>query len=193
MVISDSYFKGSILIESVALSIPNGAVIGNGNSLRNYVLEYESDILIKCLGYSLYKDFSEQFDVNELKASVDQKWKDLLNGKEYELNGVRKFWRGLRFEENELQKSLIAYYVFSVYIKKENSGLGIQKEKIKDVTVSPSYLYMSAYNTFVELTTESKSGLQCLYDFITDMNSINSETYPNWMPTSFKKINPFSI
>ncbi|QQV90715.1 structural protein [Polaribacter phage Danklef_5] len=194
MITSSLYFNGSIFIDNTSSIHPNSEELGLGAKLESFIQEYEPDVLIKCLGYSLYKEFMDQFSEDyTLNESAHQKWKDLLNGKEYQVNGISYSWRGLIYEEGGFDKSLISFYVYSKYIKRDFLGVGIQSEKTKETIPNPSIIYIEAYNEFVNLTVKGKNGLVSLYQFLTDMNTISSDTYANWSPTNFCKINQFSI
>ena len=134
-----------------------------------------------------------QFENYVIKESADQKWKDLLTGKEYQLNGKNYFWRGLIFEEAGVKKSLIAYYVFHNCIARGNNNAGIQKEKLAQEMETIKRLYVQSWNDFVDMTVIGNNGLVSLYQFINDMNSITPGTYDNFNPTAFKKMNILSI
>jgi len=194
MIINGEYFNVDLLLKDTDSSIPNAEALGVGENLNNAISKYEPEILIKCFSYSLYKEFMSQFDENyTIKETADQKWKDLLNGKEYQKDGMNCFWRGLIFEEAEVKKSLIAYYTFHHCIVNGNNNTGIQKEKSSDERNLIKRLYVKSWNDFVEMTVLGNNGLVSLYQFIEDMNAINSDTYQNFNPTSFKKMNIFSI
>ena len=202
MIITRSYFKGIIHIPNSEDTAPNSNLLGNGTELDLFIEEFERDILIKCFGYPLYYAFVNELDAtkpNGLKDTADAKWNDLLNGKDYTLNGISVKWMGLKFKEGQLDRSLIAYYVFCEFLNKDlvtYSGLGVVKERGKNSTpVTSDPLYVSSFRKFYELTEFSNcnNGLRTLYDFIQDMNELNSETYPNWIPKKFENVNLFGI
>lgn len=202
MLISRSFFKGIIQVPNATDTAPNSNLLGNGTELDLFIDEFERDILIKCLGYPLFYAFVNELDAtkpNGLKDTADAKWNDLLNGKDYTLNGIAVKWMGLKFKEGNLDRSLIAYYVFCEFLNSDlfnYSGLGVVKERGKNsspVTADP--LYVASFRKFYELTEFStcNNGLRSLYDFIQDMNGITSETYPNWIPKKFENVNLFGI
>ncbi|MFL0093600.1 DUF6712 family protein [Tenacibaculum maritimum] len=200
MITSRSFYKSLIKIPNAQDTAPNSKLLGNGNLLDFFIEEHEPEVLIDCFGYSLYEEFLSQFDENyKLKDNVDQKWKDLLNGKEYQLEGKKAKWRGLIFKEKDLDRSLIAYYVFCEFLNKDQSsynGTGTQKEKTKNTTpVSSDPLYVASFRKFHKLTEFSNrnNGLRSLYDFIQDMNNANPNTYPNWCPERFENINTWGV
>jgi hypothetical protein len=202
MITSRSFFNGSIQIPNAQDKSPNSDLLGNGIKLDMFIEEFERDILTDCLGYSLYTEFEAFLDPekeNGLKDGAPGKWNDLLNGKEYQLNGVPVKWRGLTFKEGENEKSLIAYYVFCEFLSNDivnYRGTGVQKEKAKNAeSVSADPLFVNAYRKFFKMTEYSRSnnGLRSLYDFLRDMNDIDSETYSSWCPKRFENINLFGI
>lgn len=195
MITSVSHFKGSIDLLNVEDSslVPNGDELTNGNKLTDFVKEFETDVLVKCLGYSLYKEFSEQFEDGLLKEESEVKWKDLLNGKEYQVNGINYNWRGLLFKEGGYETSVTAYYIFSEYIVRDFIGVGIQSETIKNVKNNPDFVHQKAWNKFCDLVVYGGNGLSSLYQFIYDMNSLDTNTYKNWNGMGFEKINRLGV
>ena len=202
MIISRSYFKGEIKIPNAEDTAPNSNLLGNVSKLELFIEEYERDVLVKCLGYPLFREFQSELDSensNGIKSTSQKKWDDLLNGKDYQINGKPVKWRGLIFEEGKLKQSLIAYYVFCEFLNKDlvgYRGVGVQKEKVKNsIHVSADPLYVASYRKFHSLTeiSDDCSGLKSLYDFILDMNNINSETYANWLPKKFENVNIFGV
>jgi hypothetical protein len=201
-IISSSYFKGGIHIPNSQDTAPNSNLLGNGKKLELFIEEYELDILIKCLGFTLYDEFSKQLDSSKpkgLKDNAPSKWEDLLNGKEYDLYGKKVVWRGLIFKNKDLNRSLIAYYVFCEYLNNDLQsyrGTGVQKENSKNSkSVSADPLYVASFRQFFKLTefSHKNNGLRSLYDFIQDMNAISPGTYPDWQPERFYNINQFGI
>ena len=223
MIITRSYFKGEIAISNAEDKAPNSNLLGNGLSLDQFIARYERDIMTRILGYDLYKLFSDQFDKSlstglwTLKDSADAKWNELLNGKEYILNGVNVKWEGLVFKDgtvnNGIDQSLIAYYVYTKFIEATeftHSGVGMQSELSKNsVRVDARSKIADAFNSFYGLAIGNSSyynnyqyfdsyfnnsGYKSLYDFIGDMNGLDSATYPNWCPTTqFKLENRYGL
>ena len=223
MIITRSYFKGEIQISNAEDKAPNSNLLGNGLSLDQFIARYERDILTRLFGYDLYKLFSDQFDVSAstglwtLKSGADAKWGELLNGKEYTLNGVNAKWQGLVFKDGTINsgidQSLIAYYVYSKFIEATeftHSGVGMQSELSKNSErVNARSKVANSFNSFYDLAIGeghyyndyyyfdshfNNSGYRALYDFIRDMNDLDSATYPNWCPTTnFKLENRYGL
>ena len=222
MITTGEYFKGEILVSNALDKAPNSNVLGNGLSLNQFIARYEPDVLTRLLGYDLYKLFSDQFNkpqsgVWTLKTSADAKWDELLNGKEYVLNGVNVKWQGLIFKDGTINQginqSLITYYVYTKFIEATeftHSGVGMQSESSKNSTrVNARSKVAMAFNSFYDLAIGraayyndsyyfdchyNNSGYRSLYDFLSDMNAIDSDTYPNWNPaTQFKLENRYGL
>ena len=209
MITSSSYYVGKIQIANTeASNAPNSHLFGNVDELKRFIERYEPDATIKCLGYSLDKEFRSNLEivspatVQTVKPAADQKWKDLFSGKEYQLDGETVYWRGLVFKNETLDRSLLADYVYSNFITKiaQHTGIGLQIEKGKNSKrANPSKEYVDAYSSFYNQvvdngkTAKENSGIRSLYQFICDMNDIDDATYPNWMPHAFPALNIMSL
>lgn len=208
-IISRTYFKDEIRIANINSVSPNDEA-GNGPLLDRFINKYEREVLIKCLGYHLYNEFKLQFDIDAttgvwtLKGDADAKWDELLNGLEYQINGVNAIWRGLIHTNSDIDgadadHSLIAYYVYSKFVNSEeytHAGIGFQREKAKNaMIVSGVTKSVNAWNTFVDMVEHRHDETLevTLYDFIQDMNVLDSTTYPNWQGECFKYENRFSL
>lgn len=222
MITTRAYFKGEIAIANATDKAPNSNLVGNGLSLDQFMARYERDVLTRTLGYDLYKLFSDQFDKPQsgkwtLKSGADAKWGELLNGKEYVLGGVNVKWQGLVFKDGTINdgidQSLIAYYVYGKFIEATeftHSGVGMQSELSKNsLRADARSKVAQAFNSFYDLAIGqghyyndyiyfdshfNNSGYRSLYDFLSDMNDLDSATYPNWCPTTnFKLENRYGL
>ena len=227
MIITGSYFiKYPLMIANVADRAPNSDLVGNTVSIVNFINRYEPAILTQLLGYDLYAEFSTHFNINTVTgewtlkaASVGTCWDWLLNGYEYTKAGVNVKWQGLIFKEggsvNEIQRSLIAYYVYSKFIVEtavQNTMTGMQAEQSKNSTrVSANSEGAIAFNDFYQLAigenyTNSSyyyegfysylggDGYKSLYDFLNDMNDEDGSCFVNWKPAkTFKLANRFGL
>lgn len=87
MLINATYFNGDI-------NIPNSDTEAVIQNIGYFISKYEPDLFIKALGYSFWKAFSEGVQV-VAPTEIEQRWIDLLYGKEYiGVYGLNK-WRGL--------------------------------------------------------------------------------------------------
>lgn len=223
MITNDSYYKLDIYIPNVVNDEPEVNDISNNTELQNAMSQYEREALQYLLGYNLYNEFSNQFDIDAddnwtIKASADQKWLDLLNGTTYTIDGVNYTWRGLIYKDGNLDKSLLAYYVYYYFLANDvdhYSSVGVETETAKNATrVSAIAKAVKAwhnfyiqsvghYNTPAYVTNSSgcvgidwfgsDNSARSLYQFIRDTNNQTPDTYEDWQPTMFKDINQFGL
>jgi len=164
MITDSTYYKGDIHIPNVVNAAPSVNDISNDSELQFFISEYEREVLIKLLGYNLYKEFSEQFDVDAngkwtIKPAADQKWKDLLNGTEYTIDTVTYNFRGLIFSEglgtSLIQRSLLSYYVYFNFLSNDvdhYASIGVQAETAKNADrVSAIPKAVNAWSKFFQL------------------------------------------
>jgi hypothetical protein len=160
MIIDNTYFKGEIYIPHAKPGITDN-VTEIENDILFFIDDYSRQCLVESLGYKLFKEFSAELDSNEangLKPAADQKWDDLLNGKEYtDTNGVLRNWRGIRYEnikDGGYDRSFLANYVYYFYEKDQNStraDVGDVKESAKNaMVVSRIPKVNRAWRQFVE-------------------------------------------
>lgn len=207
MITARSYYtKLNIAVPNADDTAPNSNLLGNGTELDLFGEKYERDVLTKCLGYAEYKKFQSNLEVvspatlQTLKGDADVKWDWLLNGREYQINGVTYFWKGLMNDD----ESMIAYYVFHHHFKNNldsYTGIGLVQEEGKGSThVNPGKRYVDSYNWFYEWAIgnyydcdTSDFGVKSLYQFISDMNDLDATAFPDWMPHNFPKLNIMGI
>jgi hypothetical protein len=198
MLIDVSYFKG-------ALQIPN--IDKDQTAFEdNYITPYESEILTRLLGNDLYQQVLTNYD-----TGVDDKWKDLVEGTDYEVevNGVTYDvkWNGLI---NSDKLSLIAYYVYFNYVKQnyqQLTGLGVSANVQENATiVSPNEKLVWSWNECKRLSgTNVYDNYSCLQitDQVTVYNELqpslfnfineNITDYDNWIYNSLKGMNVLGI
>lgn len=201
MIISGSYFKSIIDVPNAEAIHPNSNLLGNKAELDHLIEECEPDILIRTLGYSLYKEFQSNLEVVDpatvqtVKDDADQKWKDLMNGKEYQIDDVYVKWPGIIFKQGALDRSFIAYHTYNTFLRKDRSqltGAGVVSIKAKNAKIVSSLdLYLMSDKRFYELVVCGVNGLRSLYQFIEDMNDVTVDTYANWSGESFRSKNQF--
>lgn len=173
MLISPAFFFGEI-------NIPNSSATDISTSISNAIAFHEPEIMQRLLGYDLYTQFNAH--------TTDQRFQDLLNGKEYTSSGYSTKWRGLIYTSGGKQFSLLAFYIYFFIMKDTaiwNSGLGTSLPDGKEAKrVSPAMKMINAYNIFVRQSRE-------LADF---MNS-SLDVYPEYTNYNcfMKPINDFDI
>lgn len=124
-------------------STPNLATPNNEAVLTAKIDEVEKLILLNALGLSNYNEL--QTALSDLD-NADQKWKDLVNGVEYD----GKLWEGLKHS-----KSLLVYAIYYEFLCDNNRGRftvnGIAKAKDENKEfVNPNFKLVDAYRKFIE-------------------------------------------
>jgi hypothetical protein len=136
MIINSSYFQGNLKVPNTQDALtPLSDRRGNEVNLGEYIIRYETQIMIYALGNALYSSFIDSFETNgDVKTGAEQRWKDFINGVDYTIDGTDKVWKGLRYLEGGLNYSLIAYYVYSKFLPDISTTFGapgIQKNNAK--------------------------------------------------------------
>lgn len=200
--INDLHVPNSQNNDDIGLPSEGNTTIENLNDCCAVTEKY---LLLNAFGLDLYNSLQTALD--DL-PNADQKWKDLVNGVEYE----GKIWEGLNNP-----KSLIAYAVYYNFLNMDSeywSTFGTVKgNAINAVNVSPFYKLTSAWNTFLKKyqhgncsTPNYYSGVGwefvdwhgkhdsvnvSLYEFMRD----NADVY-SWTPEYFRyyeTVNTFGI
>ena len=146
--------------------------------LNTYIDTYEPELLIKCLGYDLYK----QLTAGLANTYPEQKWLDLRDGCEYLVGSITYNWRGLI---NANKESLIANYVWYQFVcNSDFYQSGFRKVNTdSSMLVNPRPKQVKVYNQMVDWLYE-------LEVFISN----NLDDYTNYLPeVSLNKINVFNI
>ena len=213
MLIDVSYFVGEINIPNCSIDdITNGVENPTNDNLMRFIRKYEIEILRSALGMDLYRNFMNALgqksdgtgydNVTNGRAnnSVDQKWKDLLNGAEYYgLDSRLHKWQGFIALQDDTSspKSLIANYVYYKYLKNAASlttGIG---EVISNADNSTN---TSIMNKSVNAWNEMVEWLHDLIWFMDTKISYDYNYYPGWilqnrylLLSHFQTINSFNI
>lgn len=142
-VIDNTWFKYDLAIPN-AIPMPSivGDTVNNADGINDFIAAAEESLLLNALGLTIYNGLKNALDDIE---NADQKWKDLVNGLEYD----GKVWEGLRSP-----KSLIAYYVYSEYLNQNSSFFtthGVEKPRSENSeNVTPFYKIAGSWQTFVK-------------------------------------------
>jgi hypothetical protein len=170
------------IIDTTYFVIDRQLPVDEVKSLTSYITEFEPEILEQVMGYDLYKVF-----LAGLTGTPESKWTDLLNGKEYTIDGIYYNWRGL---SNAKKQSLIANYVFFKYTESgmySVNGTGIRLANSENAdSLDKKPLQCLVYNRMVDMIKEMDK-------FITAMNDIDALTYPNYNPATIDKVNVLNI
>lgn len=225
MIITNAYFINEYYVPHAKPGL-NDEITGVESSVSSFIDKYSRECLMKSLGYKLFYEFSQELDPtqpNGLKAGANQKWDDLLNGKEYvDTNGDTKFWRGIRFKSSPLDtatydSSFLVGYVYFYFQKNgfdTTTNVGPVREQAQNADhSSPAPKIVNAWNNFVELVQGSirnpniwqawngtlavdyyGNGFDInLYQFINDTNALVSDTYEGFDPFCWTKMNQLGI
>jgi hypothetical protein len=164
--IDSSYFINDI-------NLPNNYLTGTGELISDYIDKYEKEVLIKLLGYDLYK----------LVIASPLTYADLITGAEYSIGNQLRKWDGLT---NSDKDSLIAYYVYYHFVLDQvNSmeGIGaVISQGENSVKTAPDLLLIKAWNRYIDL-----------YNKCVEFLMVNHTDYPTWIYTPEYKNNQFGI
>ena len=149
MITQSSDFIGDIYLPQVGASA--STMVNDNDLLDNFINDFEPELLKKAFGRKLYSEFKTNIETGRtLIVGADQKWDDLLNGSEYEINGVTYYWRGLIDEE----KSMTSYYVYCKMLQgkiEQQTTLGTVKAEAKNaVSVLPTHQIVRAWRKLNE-------------------------------------------
>jgi len=155
-------------------------------------------------------------------AGEDVKWSELMNGKLYNdpLTDLPVQWKGIRYKSlstGEYDKSFLANYVYFFYEKNDHivrSEAGDVKLEAKNAQlVGPTEKVVKAWRKFYEIVQgdtfvsrvydfgnaygvdyfiDSNQEVS-LYKFITDMNTLAEDTYPDFNPKKWENINRLGL
>lgn len=110
--------------------------------------KYECELLINALGVTLY---DELVTALEDLGVADQKWKDLVTGKNYTIDSKVYRWGGLR---GFSKQSLVAFYVYTQYLVNDElayTTVGVVQNEANNASVGDyTPKYIKARNSFLE-------------------------------------------
>jgi uncharacterized protein YfbU (UPF0304 family) len=182
-----SYFTDELLIANSQDLAPNSNLLGNKKVLDSLIAKYERLALIKTLGYDLYSELQTKLEnLNDaeyqtVKASADQKWKDLVNGCDVTIDGIK-----YRFEGLKPIGTFIADYIFYKYMEndaKNHTGVGMVSSESNNTTRVNSYQKMvNVWNDMVSKIIDSEETYILSLYFYLDYNTAD---FPNWKPLGF--------
>lgn len=168
---------------------PNSEIIGNEPILQGFIDTEVDEVLTELLGYALWTELKAQLTDpgNTLPAGADQKWLDLVNGKE-NYPGMKKFLVPFVF------------YKFMMNDRADYSTLGVHVATSDSAErVNPSAKAIGEYQKFYKFAIGSAyagprlivnsmgmpgliwgsygSQFASMYDFLAE----NIDTYSNWV------------
>ena len=203
MIIDATYFeKGSLYIPNnkdiSAAPLSEGSAM---SEIEFFIDKYERELLLNALGVTLYNLLVTAMD--DL-PSADQKWQDLVNGKDYTINSKTHRWEGLKGYNKQ---SLIAFYVYCQYLRNDESTYtttGVVQNTAKNAeNYNPTGKYINAWSSFmcqyqkdnyyneprVIYNGSGEMGLdyfnnndvqRSLYQYLTDANELDPTAFPDF-------------
>ena len=148
MLIDKTYFQGDI-------NIPNMQEIQHENDLVQILIESKSySLLESVLGRDNFLSLQANCENGNLKPDADDRWKELVNGKSYEINNQKFYFKGLIQEGALYKTSLIADFVFCEWLKQTRSqqtGVGEVVVNAQNATnVNSTSKLVSIWNRFIK-------------------------------------------
>jgi hypothetical protein len=170
------------------INIPNAGTGSPVDSLvTRLIRDYEPKFLRLALGEALYDSFMtglqlqadgsyNKVDKGVADPTIEQKWKDLLNGTDYtDSNGRKRKWKGFvrLLDGNPSLQSPIAQYVYFYFMKTsatQSTSMGEAQATVENATViSPRFKMTAAWNSMHGEVEELMRFLKA-----------NVTTYPEW-------------
>lgn len=150
MIVTPSYFQyPPVFIPGASDSVPE---IGTGDpteldKLQLYIDKYEGELLINALGRVQYAELVSEIENGEVKPTANQKWIDLVNGKDD--------WQGLIVKFGQVKTSLIAEYIYYHYLRDTETfyattGL-VRPDAANSITISANVDLVTKWNDFVSV------------------------------------------
>ena len=176
--------------------IPPNTSPNSTSEVITAIEKYEPLLLLHALNVTLYKELEGA--LLDLPAA-DQKWGDLVNGKDYIVDSKEYRWKGL--------KNILIPFIYTNYLRNDQSiytTTGIVKVKAANAdNYDPNPKYIKAYNTFLtgyqgektnnaprllvnrngvyglDYYSSSVNPIVSLYQYLTDQNSITPTDFPD--------------
>lgn len=161
MIIDQTYFVRR-------LNLPQKGNAEGLADILSFVDQYETEYLQCVLGTVLWQAFS---DGTEGSGIADQRWLDLLNGKDFTYKNCTHHWNGFAPAS---KISPIANYVYWHYVDRRGMG----EVTLTGVTVSSTdnNRTVNAVDTLVDAWNRMVDMNKDLYRFL----KVNQATYPEW-------------
>lgn len=164
--INDTYFVFD-------LSLPAGKY----SDIAGWIDRLEGDLIREIVGVELGNL------ILEYSEASNQRIKDIVEGVDFEVDGINYHWNGL---VNDNKKSLIAYYVYTQYLRNNitfTTGTGERKAKNENShNANQSIKYWRAHQRYMEEVTTLLMFLNANADiypeFVDPEESINNDLNP---------------
>ncbi|WP_336716274.1 hypothetical protein [Chryseobacterium mucoviscidosis] len=147
-IIDSTYFKNTNIVANVSEPGVSGAI---NEELNAQILKGERDVLSYAFGWEMWEDF-KQYISNGIALNTPQKYLNVINGKQYEIDGKKCFWQGLI--EPQTKESLLADYVYCTYRQNNDTITTASGDKQIDTKVGDSISNIPkvtrVWNQFIE-------------------------------------------
>lgn len=215
MIIDSSYFeKGELYIPNNRdLSAQPVGSPSTKSDVDFFINKYEPELLLNALGVTLYNELET---ANSDLPNAAQKWKDLVNGVDYTIDGVTRRWDGLI---GAGKQSLIAYFVYCQYLRDKEATFTttgvVQNDANNAENYDPTRKYIKAWNSFLKQYQGglnrapriiynssgsvgldyygNKSKTVSLYQYLADQNTLDDTAFPDFEFTLYESYNSFGI
>lgn len=214
--INPTYFQsGNLFISNNSnLNAEISGVPNSGSEIQLFIDIHERELLINALGIILY----EQYESN----SSETKWQELINGKTYTINEVGKRWDGLLGSNKQSLIAFYIYCQYLRNDQSTYTTTGVVKAKAANSEiVNPTEKYMYAFNQFItryqgnhdqdcrlnspniiincsgmvglDYYKQSKGSFVDMYTYMTDQNTIDPTTFPDFQFKFYKRENSWGL
>lgn len=147
LLIDKNFFVGKINVPNIHSTNSQTA-----EELAYFIDFYETFLLKNTLGIALYNELKLNILDGAVIPTAPQKWKDLVNGKEYAKDNEVRVWNGLIYEVGTFKQSIIADFIYFKWFteKNKNTGAGITQVAVKNAIIeNPTIHLVMIFNTFV--------------------------------------------
>jgi len=199
MIVKTKDFIGDNFVPNVELVAPGEGTTGNKELLQYTIDKYEDRALLTVLGFDLKKELVEQFDADgNLKPGVDDKWIDLVNGKDDYLGLIEPLVNYIYFYFLESQQSQSTGVG---EIKTNPKGGRLTSSRRKAVKAWRRFYELIQGNTLGPTTVTNSYGFgvvweqneyelyKPLYQFLHE----NKDLFPNARPMRIKNMNLYGL
>lgn len=162
-IIDYTFFIGKI-------NLPQVGNTDGCDSVEAFITTYEPEYLKLALGYDLWKAFSDGIAGSGV---ADQRWVDLLQGKDFVYSGKNYKWEG--FENKPSPISQYIYYQIQQDVAIDTTLIGQSTAAAENATrVNPVSKMIQAWNDMVQLNV-------VLWNFL----YANRAVYPEWNTSGY--------
>jgi len=138
-------------------NVPNTQELQGGEkaALGRYIDGKVRLFLQRTLGFDNFTDLDSNIVSGVLSNTAPQKWKNLVDGCTYVIDGTNYRWQGLKYTEGTSKTSILAHYVYCYWIRGNvsfMSGVGeIRAESKNSINVNSTQTFVETHNEFVQM------------------------------------------